>query len=107
MSGGGVGGMMKPPGLQPHAGGVADERDPGVGAEIAHVMRRVARRVGDVEIAAAGRDPLAAAQDVQIASAGTGRISPHSRSISSPHSRVALAISFDGSTMCGAPFSCT
>ena len=38
---------------------------------------------------------------------GTGRNSPHNRSMSAPYSRAALARSFAGSIMCGAPRSCT
>ena len=42
-----------------------------------------------------------------MAAAGTAANSPHSRSIWSPYSRVALASSFAGSIRCGAPRSCT
>ena len=96
MSGGGVGGMTNRARLEPDAGGVADERDAGVGVEVADVVRRVSRRVGHVEVAAAGGEALAAAQDDEGVLAAPAGISPQSRSISSPHSRVALAISFAG-----------
>ena len=69
---------------------------PVVGVEVADVMRRVARRVGHLELAAAVLDPLAACRAPSAPTAGTGRTSPHNRSIASPYSRVALASSFDG-----------
>ena len=75
MSGGGVGGRTKPPGLKPDAGRVADERDAGVGAEVADVVRGVPGRVGDLEVAAAAADPLAALQDDQRVR-GTGGTRP-------------------------------
>ena len=65
MSGGGVGGMMNPPGWMRIPAGVADERDAGVGAVVADVMRRVPWRVGHLELAAAFGDALAAFQHDQ------------------------------------------
>ena len=62
MSGGGVGGRTTPLSRQLHAGRVADERNAGVVAEVRHVMGRVARRVDDVQVAAADADPLAAGE---------------------------------------------
>ncbi len=49
-------------GDHPDAGRVADKREPGVGAEVAHMMRRVARCVRHLEVAAGDSDPLATAQ---------------------------------------------
>ena len=49
----------------PDACGIAHERHAAGGAVVAHVMRCVARRIRHVEIAAARRDALAAAQDGQ------------------------------------------
>ena len=63
MSGGGVGGRMNRPACSRTPAVSPTNAMPVSRAEVADVMRRVARRVGDVEIAAAGGEPLAAAQD--------------------------------------------
>ena len=88
------------------AGRIADEREPRRRQEVADVMRRVARRLGRLDRVA---DDLERSRSLRICSraAGTARTSPHSRFMSAPYSRDALASSADGSAMCGAPFACT
>ena len=69
-------------------------------------MRRVTRRVAGIEVAAPGTGIRSAPRRIARFPAGTGRISPHNQYVLvAPAERVALAISFEGSTMCGAPFS--
>ena len=80
-SGGGVGGMHVRAPDSPDAGGVANERDAARRVEVADVMRRVAGRVRDLQLAAAPRNRLAAGEHAD-ARPGPGRNSPHSRSMS-------------------------
>jgi hypothetical protein len=50
MSGGGVGGSTNPRSARRMPAGVADERHAAVGVVVADVMRRMSRRIRDVEI---------------------------------------------------------
>ena len=90
-----------------NAAGVADIRHARRLVEVADVVLGVAGRIGDAQRRARRGDPLAALQRRARWRPAPGRNAPHSVSIWSPYSRVALASSFAGSIMCGAPRSCT
>ena len=107
MSGGGVGAIVNSCGGMLRAADVAHERPAGRLVQVADVVGGVAGRVLDPERAL---DVALAAASARAGSPpAPGTISPHSarRPSSPPYSRPALATSRDGSTMCGAPRSCT
>ena len=68
-------------------------------------MGRVPGRVGDLE--GAVEQPLPALEHPEVPLRHRHRAAPHSRSISEPYSRPALASSFAGSIRCAAPRACT
>ena len=105
MSGGGVGATVKRVRRDARAADVADERDARGRVQVGDVVRGVAGRVLDAERPPPVSPPLS----TRRFASGTGTNSPHSsrRPSSPPYSRPADASSFAGSTMCGAPRSCT